>query len=91
MWKKRKCLPIVLGVLLLLLSIGSCAALSRRGYAEAEQYHIHGFYYFSPEDSDAWRLKNYGCAYLFWPINAAERWLGLGRFPASEPLMSFVK
>jgi hypothetical protein len=47
---------------------------------------MKGFYYFFPEDSDAWRLKNYGCVYLFWPLNVVDQWLGLGRYPASEPL-----
>src|SRR5260370_32104007 len=72
--------------LLLFLYVRVYYHLSRRGYAEGDQYHMHGFYYFLPEDSDAWRLKNYGCVYLFWPINVVDRWLGLGRHPASEPL-----
>ena len=91
MRKKWKGLILVFGVLLLLSYIGSYAALSRRGYAEADRYNVKGFYYFSPEDSDAWRLQNYGCVYLFWPINAVDRWLGSGRHPASEPLWGLSK
>ncbi len=60
--------------------------LSRRGYAEADRYGMTGFYYFSPEDSDTWRSKNYGCVFLFWPLNVVDRSLGMGRAPASEPL-----
>jgi hypothetical protein len=75
--KKRRWPLWVFGALLLLY-VGSYAALSRRGYAEADQYNMKGFYYFTPEDSDAWRWKNYGCVILFRPINAVDRWLGLG-------------
>jgi len=89
--KKRKWPLRVFGALLLLLYVGSYAALSRRGYAEADQYHMKGFYYFSPEESDAWRWKNYGCVKLFWPINVVDRWLGFGRHPASEPLWGLSK
>ena len=89
--KKRKWPLWVFGALLLLY-VGSYAALSRRGYAEADQYNMKGgFYYFTPEDSDAWRWKNYGCVYLFWPLNVVDRWLGLGRYPASEPLWGLSK
>jgi hypothetical protein len=88
--KKRKWPLWVFGVLLLLY-VGSYAALSRRGYAEADQYNMKGFYYFSPEDSEAWRWKNYGCVCLFRPINAVDRWLGFGRPPACEPLWGLSK
>jgi hypothetical protein len=89
-WKKWKRLLLVFAALLVLY-VGSYVALSRRGYAEADQYNELGFYYFSLEDSWAWRLKNYGCVYLFWPLNAVDRWLGLGRGPASEPLWGLSK
>jgi hypothetical protein len=71
--KKWKRLLLVFGALLLSLYVGSYLALSRRGYAEADHFHMKGFYYCCQEDSDAWRLTNYG-------------WLGFGRQPASEPL-----
>jgi hypothetical protein len=90
-WKKRKRLLLVFVALLLLLYVGSYVVLSRRGHAEADKYNIHGFYYVYPEDSRAWRLKNYGCVYLFWPLNVVDRWLGFGRYPASEPLWGFSK
>ena len=89
--KKGKRPFLVFGALLLLLYVGSYVALSRRGYAEADQYNMKGFYYFSPEDSEAWRWKNYGCVQLFWSINAVDRWLGFGRHPASEPLWGLSK
>jgi hypothetical protein len=79
------------GALALALYVGSYYGLSRRGYAEADQWNLKGFYYFSPEDSDAWRRKNYACVYLFWPLNAVDRCLGSGRYPASEPLWRLGK
>ena len=89
--KKGKGTLLVFGALLLLFYLGSYVALSRRGYAEADQYNMKGFFYFSPEDSDAWRWKNYGCVHLFWPINAVDRWLGFGRPPGAEPLWGLSK
>ena len=89
--KKGKRPLLVFGALLLLLYVGSYVGLSRRGYAEADQYNMKAFYYFSPEDSDAWRWKNYGCMLLFRPIDAVDRWLGLGRPPGCEPLWSLSK
>jgi hypothetical protein len=86
-----KSLLLVLSALALLLYVGSYVALSRRGYAEADQYKMKGFYYFFPEQSDAWRRKNYGCVYLYWPCNLVDRWLGFGRHPASEPLWGLSK
>jgi hypothetical protein len=89
--KKGKRLLWVFGAVLLVLYVGSYVVLSRRGYAEADQYNMKGFYYFFPEDSDAWRLQNYGCVYLFWPLNVIDRQLGWGRYPASEPLLGLSK
>ena len=90
---RKKCKPLFLacGALLLLLYVGSYVVLSRRGYAEADRYNMKGFYYFFPENSAAWRWKNYGCMHLFRPLNALDRWLGLGRHPASEPLWGLSK
>jgi hypothetical protein len=82
----RKRSLTVIGTLLLLLYVGAYAGLSRRGYAEAHRDHLAGFYYFPPKDSGAWRVVNYGCVLLFYPLNALDRWLGFGLPPACEPL-----
>jgi hypothetical protein len=84
--RRRNTLMLVLIGLVLTVYVGLYAWLSRRGYAEADQFRIKGFYYFSPADSDTWRAKNYGCAALFAPLNAIDRAFGWGRGPASEPL-----
>ena len=83
--RKREKLIAVL-VLCLVVYLASYLLLSRRGYSEAAQYDMPGFYYFAPEDSDVWRYSNYGCVYLYWPLNVIDRSLGFGRHPASEPL-----
>jgi hypothetical protein len=83
---RKKRLLLVLGVLLLLIYGGSYIILSRQGYTHADQYKMKGFYYFTPEDTDSWRIWNYACVYVYWPLNVLDRWIGLGRYPASEPL-----
>jgi hypothetical protein len=84
--KRVRCL-LVLFALLLVLYVGSYYVLSRRGYAEADRYNMDkGFYYFTPENTDSWRVRNYACVDLFLPLNAVDRWLGFGRWPACEPL-----
>ena len=43
------------------------------------------------DDSERWRICNYGCMYLYMPLNAVDRWLGFGRGPASEPLVGLSR
>jgi hypothetical protein len=86
MLKKRKwVLALVIG-LILGLYVGVYIGLSRRGYAEADVYHMKGFYYFLPEDSDSWRNQQQFCIIFFAPLNAIDRFIGLGRDCAYEPL-----
>jgi hypothetical protein len=81
MRSRRLCL-----FLALVIYTASYLGLSRRGYAEADRCNIHGFYYFAPEDTDAWRVKHFTCAALYAPANALDSELGTGRPPACEPL-----
>ena len=76
---------------LLVAYLSSYLWLSRRGYAEADTYNIVGFYYLPPKNSDAWRYENYGCVFLFRPLNVVDRLLGYGRYPAAEPLWGLSK
>jgi hypothetical protein len=78
-------------LLLLAVYAGSYLWLSRRGYAQADQHNLSGFYYFFPVNTDAWWYKNYGCVCLFWPLNVIDRSLGFGRHPAREPFWGFGK
>src|SRR5438552_19106212 len=73
-------------ILLLAAYLGSYVWLSRRGYAEADQYGMVGFYYFPPENSVAWRFKNHGCMFLYCPLNFVDRSIGLGWYLAFERL-----
>lgn len=77
---------LVITVTLVVVYIGAYYGLSRRGYAEADRVHSSGFYYFTPEDTEAWNIKNYACVVLFWPLNKVDRWLGYGRCYAKPPM-----
>jgi hypothetical protein len=87
---KRKRLVIALALLALSYLI-SYFIISRRGYSEADRLGLAGFYYLTPEDSDSWRWKNYGCVVIFYPVNLVDQWLGTGRAPAKEPLFHLSK
>jgi hypothetical protein len=76
----------LIGLVVAAIYLAAYLALSRRGYLEADRYDLRGFYYLPPENSARWRYLNYGCAYLFLPLNKFDCWLGTGRPPAAEPL-----
>jgi hypothetical protein len=82
----RKSKRAGLWIFLSIAYIAIYVVLSRRGYAEAEKYDFAGFYYFTPEESNAWRWKNYGCVVIFYPLNFIDRCLGTGRPIGTEPL-----
>lgn len=73
----------MLGVLwvVLTLYVGSYAVLSRRGMEEAERCNMCGFYYFTPENTETWRAKHSFCCWLYFPINALDQAVGLGKGP----------
>ncbi len=79
-------LLVFLGGLALLLYLGSYIILSRRGYAEADQYKLKGFYYFTPVNSDSCRFWNTACVFIYTPLNEVDCKLGIGKPPAYEPL-----
>lgn len=66
--------------------VAAYLSLSRRGYEEADRVNFCGFYYFTPRDTDVWRVKHHGCAVLFCPLNVIDRQFGTGHPPAKEPL-----
>lgn len=72
-------------VVLFIAYVCSYWHLSRAGYADADRCNFCGFYYFPPEPTTEWRVKNYGCVLLFSPLNFAERTLGDGRAPGNPP------
>ena len=69
----------------LVFYVGSYLGLSRRGYLEANQWNLSGFYYFTPENTDEWRRKNNACVVIFTPINMLDCAMGTGRVHAKEP------
>jgi hypothetical protein len=76
---------------LLVFYVGSYLGLSRRGFLEANQWNLVGFYYFTPENTDGWRTKNHACVLVYAPINMLDCELGTGRVPAKEPMWSLSR
>jgi hypothetical protein len=67
--------------------VASYVALSRHGFAVSKAFGIEGgFYFFAPEDTDAWRRMNYGCVYFYYPLIVIDNWIGTGKPIACEPM-----
>jgi hypothetical protein len=73
-------------VCLFIAYVGSYVGLSRRGMAMSEAAGFHGFYFFPPEDTDAWRRMNYGCVYFYYPLILIDEWIGTGKGVGCEPM-----
>jgi hypothetical protein len=72
---------------LLLLYVASYIALSRVGITRCEAIGLDGgLYFFPPEDTTAWRVKNYGCVYFYYPLIVADEWIGTGKGIGCEPM-----
>jgi hypothetical protein len=86
--RRRRVLRIVSLVLVCLLAVyvGSYVVLSRRGMAMSEAAGFAGFYFFPPEDTDAWRRMNYGCVYVYYPLIMIDNWIGTGKGIGCEPM-----
>jgi hypothetical protein len=82
---------LVIVIALLVLYVGSYLALSRLGFAQARAWGGKGFYFFTPRDSALWRVFNYGCVGLYYPLIVADNELGTGMWPAKEPLWGLTK
>jgi hypothetical protein len=82
---------MLLVLVLLVLYIGSYLALSRWAFAHPETTFATNFWFFEPRDSDLWRVSNYGCVYIYFPLIAIDNWLGTGKVPAAEPLWGLSK
>lgn len=72
-------------ILLLLGYVGSYGYLSRHGFAMADEWGMHGFYFFLPENTSEWRCKETTLRILYLPLIYIDCWVGTGRWPASEP------
>jgi hypothetical protein len=82
---------VVIIVAQMLLYIGSYLVLSRQGFTQADAWNATGFWFFQPRDSDLWRVSNYGCVGIYYPLIVIDNWLGAGRWPAKEPLWGLSK
>lgn len=82
---RRRIVATVL-VGLLIGYVVSYLVLSRRGFAEAEAFGGDGVYFFPPEDTNTWRIWNYGLVRFYYPLILIDNWLGTGKEVACEPL-----
>lgn len=73
--------PVIVVALLLVLYVASYWWLSRRAYEQADEWHMHGFYYLTPQPTRSWELKQAACKHFYAPLNALDRALGTGRAP----------
>ena len=74
---------------LFLVYVASYLMLSRRAFAQADEWDAEGFYFLAPRDSTAWRMSNYFLVFLYYPLISIDNALGTGRPIASEPLWNF--
>ena len=79
---------ILIGILAVLLTIyiSSYMVLSRRGFAQADEFHVSGFYFLTPEDTDEWRFWNSALVRFYYPLILIDDALGTGRGVGYEPL-----
>ena len=79
------------GVVLLalfLVYVSSYLVLSRRGFAQADEWHAEGIYFLTPRDSPVWELCNYSLASIYYPLIFIDNALGTGRPVGQVPLRS---
>jgi hypothetical protein len=73
----------------LIAYVGSYYVQSRRGFREADQYGIKGFYFVTPTHpakgggSERANQQRY---LFYWPLIQLDLMLGTGRHPAAEPI-----
>jgi hypothetical protein len=83
-------------MVLLCLFVGyvtSYIVLSHRGVALCKAQEVSGFYFFLPNNSDHWRLTNYGCVYFYYPLIIVDDWIGMGKPDGvgCEPMWKLAK
>ena len=72
--------------LVALAYVSSYYILSRNGFRSADAVNAEGFWFFPPENTGSWRVKNYSLVVLYYPLIWLDQALGTGRAPAHEPL-----
>ena len=67
--------------------VTSYIVYSRRAFSRCEAVGFVGFYFIPPENTDVWRIKNYGCVLFYYPLIVVDEWIGTGKGVAwGEPL-----
>ena len=75
----------VIGLVLCVIYVSSYLALSRRGFAQADEWNAKGFYFITPSSHTAWQV-NWCLVIVYYPLIAIDNMLGTGRPVGSEPI-----
>ncbi len=81
--RRTKVMSVV--VTLCLAYVSSYLILSRRGFAQADEWNAPGFYFVTPRNETTWRI-NWCLSVLYYPLIAIDSALGTGRPLGSEPI-----
>ncbi len=66
--------------------VTSYIIFSRIALARCEAAGASGFYFFPPENTQAWQTKNYGCVLFYYPLIIVDGWIVTGKGIGREPL-----
>ena len=69
----------------MLFYVSSYLALSRRGFAQSDEWNLKGFYFITPTSHTAWQV-NWCLVIVYYPAIAIDNMLGMGRPVGSEPI-----
>ncbi len=75
----------VIGLVLCVIYVSSYWALSRRGFAQADEWNAKGFYFIAPSSHTAWQV-NWCLVIVYYPLIGIDNMLGTGRGVGSEPI-----
>jgi hypothetical protein len=86
--KRRRQIILFLIAMMVVAYVGSYVVLSRRGFAEADEAGLLGFYFVPYEDTETWWPRNYTLVCIYYPLIFIDYQIGTGRLPGCEPLRS---
>lgn len=68
--------------LLLIVYFSSYVALSRQGFAKADELELSGqLWFFVPDDGEHWQVLHWTCGIVYLPLILVDSALGTGRSP----------
>ncbi len=81
--RRRKWMAVI--AILLLAYVSSYFILSRRGFAQADNWNAKGFYFVFPSRPAEWKV-NWCLVVVYYPLIVIDNMLGTGRPIGSEPI-----